>query len=93
MHARNRKTGSPIKGTSEQLPACSNVSPGRFSRTESGEIDFEHDGYTEVYWNGAHTLTDQRSHVLFLDEAGEEVSGDEIELYDEPEAADAEAAG
>ena len=93
MYGRNGRTGSPIKGTSEVLPGCANVEPGTLCRKDDGEIGFKHSGYTEVFWNGARTATNDRNQVLFVDEAGDEVSAEDIELYEAPPAADAAKAG
>ena len=57
MIARNRRTGSRILGTAEELHARANTDPGLFKRNSDGDLEYEHEGYTEVFWNGQKTAT------------------------------------
>ena len=82
MYARNRRTGSPIVGTLETLQASARTLEAGFNRDKAGAIEFNHEGYTDVYWNSQQTLTRQ-GETVFVDEAGDEVVESEIELSDE----------
>ena len=81
MHARNRRTGSPIVGTLERLDArCGLVADG-FGRGEDGRITHEHEGGTEFFYDTSEQVRvgDER---MYLDEDGEQVVESDIELHD-----------
>lgn len=48
-------TGSPIIGTSESIPGTALASG--FHRDKDQGLDFEHEGETEVFWDGQTTNT------------------------------------
>ena len=81
MHARNRHTKSPIKGTLEDLQGYAKIDPATFERDESGKIAFEHNGTTEIDWNAQRTRT-RRGEPIFIDENGHEVATPDLELYE-----------
>lgn len=75
--------GSRIVGTFERIPGCAEVVPGSWSRRETGELEFDYDGYTEVYWNDQRTLEHgQTGERLFVDEAGEIWRESQLHLVD-----------
>ena len=86
MNAINTKTGALITGTFERLTGkC----PIRFDgqTDEKGLPNWEHLGGTEVFLEEAHTQSTETGLVIFLDEEGDEVPHDQIELvtaYEDP---------
>ncbi len=85
MHARNRRTGSPIVGTLERLDArCGLVADG-FGRGKDGRITHEHEGGTDFFYDTSEQVRvgDER---MYLDEDGEQVAESDIELHDPDDA-------
>lgn len=75
--------GSRIVGTFERIPGCAEVVPGSWSRRKTGELEFDYDGHTEVYWNDQRTLEHgQTGERLFVDEAGEIWRESQLHLVD-----------
>ena len=84
MEARNRKTKAPITGTLERLSGRADIQSGSWKRNAKGELEFEHGGYTEIYWDDQRTVTDKDSGgPLFVDENGHAVTSAQIELHEE----------
>lgn len=79
MYARNRMTEAPILGPLEKLEGRSDIVADSFKRDSAGGLEFKHDGNTEVVWNSQRTETGD-GHTVFLDENGNAVTADEIEL-------------
>ena len=89
MHARNRRTGSPIVGTLERLDARCNLVAGGFSRGNDGRITHEHEGGTDFFYDTSEQVR-VGDELMYLDEDGEQVAESDIELCSEdgtPEAA------
>ena len=84
MHARNRRTGSPIVGTLERLTGRADSVKDKFQATADGPTH-EYDGYTKVFWDDQRTVTRQ-GETAYLDEDGTEVVGDEVELVQDLQA-------
>lgn len=82
MHARNRKTGSPIVGTLERLDARCNLLADGFDRGKDGRITHEHEGGTDFFYDTSEQVRvgDER---MYLDEDGERVAESDIELHSE----------
>lgn len=81
MRAVNRKTRSPIVGTAERIYGTARLVVDSFARDEAGELSFDHNGQTDVDWNSQETL-DREGWIVFVDDDGEEVPENEIELID-----------
>ena len=81
MYARNPKTGAEIKGTAEVIEARSDTVGDRFERTPDGSVAFEHDGYTEVYWD-SQRMVRRQGETVFIDKNGEEIVASQLELVD-----------
>lgn len=86
MMAVNKRTGSPILGTLETLQGRGDISGIRIG--EDGGIEFDQDGNTEVFWDGAETATDKAGKPIFLDRAGDEVQEQDIIFVSEERAQD-----
>lgn len=71
--------GEAIEGTYEMVPG---VAACTFYRGEDGEMTYDHDGGTEMFWDGA--LTQQvadgpkKGQTLFLCSKGEEWTVDQL---------------
>lgn len=78
--------GQLIIGTLEELPARADIQEGSFHRSAEGKIEFEYDGYTEVFWDGQTTVKDDKGAVLFLDREGNEWSAEQLTLCEEEAA-------
>lgn len=83
MYAINSKTGSQIKGTLERLHGCALLAGEGFELGEDGEIRFEHDGDTDVYWDDSKTVQ-QDGQDVFIDYNGDLVTADHVRLVEEP---------
>ena len=59
--------GAEIIGTYEMIPGCAGILD--VTRSKDGEFEVEHDGNTEVWWNGQDTQTDGNNRI-FVDETG-----------------------
>lgn len=88
MYAVNRKTGARIKGTYEQVTGCALTIDDSYERDEKGEVIYDHDGETEVYWDGQITLRRPDGKTIFLDADGDEVHEDDILLFESDEELD-----
>lgn len=71
--------GKRILGTLERLEARADIEDGSFFRDESGEMRFEWEGYTEVFWDSQRTL-DRKGKVIFLDDDGDEWTAEQLTL-------------
>ena len=85
MIARNRRTGSPIAGTFEALQGRADTAHKSFQRDADGNIQFEHEGTTKVFWDAQETAR-QQDEIVFLDEDGEGVVESEVELVNDLKA-------
>ena len=83
MKARNRTTGSEILGTLEVLKGRACQEGDRYRRKPDGELEYESNGYKSVFWfwDDQQTVM-QDGKPIYLDEDGNGVTADEIELYD-----------
>ena len=74
--------GAEIRGTAEVIEACSDTIGDRFERTPDGSVAFEHDSYTEVYWDNQRMVRRQ-GETVFIDAGGEEIVASQLELVDD----------
>ena len=81
MYARNRRTGSEIRGTLEKLDARSDTIANSFERSPTG-ITHEYKGNTCVFWDSQETMTRQ-GETVFLDSDGGAVVESEVEVVHE----------
>ena len=80
MYARNRKSGIAIAGTLERLSGVANINANSFKPGEDGKLAFEYSGWTEVHWNAQRTATDEHERTLYVDDDGDVVTVEDIEL-------------
>jgi hypothetical protein len=62
-------TGVAIIGTLEMVPGTALITTDSFEKNAKGEITFDHDGETEIDWDGQETQT-KNGKELFVDEDG-----------------------
>ena len=62
-------SGKLIVGTLERLSGRANIVERSFTRNENGTLTFEHEGYTEVFWEEQRTVY-RNGRPIFLDEEG-----------------------
>ena len=91
MHARNRTTKAAITGTLETIQGRCVLIEDAFRRDDDGRIVHAQEGGTEMFWDSSTQMVDANGHRIYLDENGDAVAENEIELYDEA-AADSPAA-
>ena len=78
MQGINKRTGSLIVGTYEQLTGRAAVSfDGRTG--DDGRPTYDHLGGTEIFWNAAKTAETDEHAAIFIDEEGAKVPHDEVE--------------
>jgi hypothetical protein len=70
-----------IVGTLESVPATAYISGG--DRGEDGGLHIHYQGGSEICWDAQETKVNDAGLRLFIDENGEEVSEDGIELLDD----------
>lgn len=75
--------GSQILGTLERLSGRAEVTANSYSKGEGGELLFDYDGGTEIFYDDQVTAEDERGKRLFLAEDGTEWPEDQIELREE----------
>lgn len=75
--------GLPIIGTLEQLTGRANTADGSFARDAAGNLTYDHEGSTEIFWDDGRTVTDDRGEYIFLDSEGGHWAEDQIILQDE----------
>ena len=63
--------GSLIVGTLETVQACSATVSDGFSRDETGKVCYEHEGGTEIFWDGMETV-ERDGAIVFLAADGED---------------------
>ena len=81
MNARNRRTGARITRALERIQGTCGVVPDRFERTANGVLTHVYnDEGTAIDWDTAEQANDNGS-AVYIDENGDRVTGDEIELY------------
>lgn len=74
--------GLPIIGTLETLTARADVHPDMFQPgPDGGEPTYEHEGYTEIWWESQKT-EEQDGKTVFLDDQGNEWTHDQLKLVD-----------
>jgi len=79
-------TGSPVLGTYERTPGRAEI--GWWGRAKDGSIEFEPEGYTEMFWDDQVTLEHAASgERLFLDEEGSSWRESQLRLLPEGEDA------
>lgn len=72
--------GAQIVGTSEMIASTAHVENLRW---ENGEVTFDYEGGSDVYWDTSTTQT-RDGEILFVDENGDEWSeSDLVEAKDE----------
>ena len=67
--AARAPNGKLIVGTFEKLFGRADIVEGSFTRNENGTLTFEHEGYTEVFWEEQKTVR-RNGRPIFLDEEG-----------------------
>ncbi len=67
--AARAPSGKLINGTLERLSGRADIVEGSFTRNENGTLTFEHEGYTEVFWEEQWTVY-RNGRPIFLDEEG-----------------------
>ena len=90
MYAINRKNKLPIVATVERIHGHASLESDGFERdAETGAINHAHgDGGTKMFWDSSETMT-ENGHTLYVDDDGNEVTADQVDLVDElptPEA-------
>ena len=75
--ARNRRTRAAIVGTLETVHACADIE--RFSRDPAGNLNWEHSGNTNVWWDELRTVQ-RDGGAVFIDAEGNEVLEADVEL-------------
>ena len=86
MHARNRRTGTPITGTLQRLYARAKLIEDRFGRRDDGRLTYEDEGGTEFYYDTSEHVS-TNGEKTYLDEDGEQVVESDVELYEPATAA------
>ena len=81
MRARVKTTGSDIVGTLETCRGVAETEPDKFTRDDSGRIEFEHAGNTRT-WPEEQRTVERNGSAVFLDADGNEFTTDEVELYE-----------
>lgn len=81
--AYNKNTGKPVVGTYEMVPARADIMDGSFKLGEDGELEFDYAGESKMFWDGQETQCNDKGRMIFLDEDGNELTVDDIELSDE----------
>ena len=83
MYAINRKNKLAIVATVERIYGHASLKDDSFERdTASGGIKHAHAGETKMFWDTSETLT-ENGQVLYVDDGGNEVTADQVELVDE----------
>ena len=82
MYAINKLTGARIRGTLERLHGRAEATEDSFRRDADGNVEFDYDGETEIYWDDGITVR-RDDKIVYLDEHGAEVTQDDIVLVDE----------
>lgn len=82
MYAVNKHTGARVRGTYERLHAVAEATADSYRRDADGNIEFDHAGETEVFWDDSETVR-QDDKIVFLDEHGTEVTQDDIDLVEQ----------
>lgn len=72
----------PVQGTQETIPACVSYA-SLATRKDNGKFKVEHDGETEINWDGQKTDLDANGFTLWMDEDGNTVSSGLIVLVPE----------
>ena len=81
MYAINKLTGARIRGTYERLHGVAEAAEGSFRRDADGNIEFDYEGETEVFWDDSVTVR-VNDKVVYLDEHGHDITQDNIILVD-----------
>jgi hypothetical protein len=77
--------GLAIIGTLERLTARADVVQDGFTRRPDGKLEFDHAGYTEIFWESQETV-ELEGKTVFLDAHGNEWTHDQLTLSEEPPA-------
>ncbi len=70
-----------IVGTLESVPAMAYICD--VVRGENGALHIQYQGNSEIYWDAQTTRFNDAGFRLFVDEHGDEVSEDGVELLDD----------
>lgn len=89
MRARNRKTKAVIIGTSETIAGTALTLDDSFERNPDGSLEYDHDGETTVSWDSQTTNT-RDGKTLFVDRDGDELTEDDLELFEACDECDGE---
>ena len=81
MYAINKLTGARIRGTYERLHGVAEAAEGSFRRAANGNIEFDYEGETEVFWDDS-TIVERDGKFVYLDEHGHDITQDNIILMD-----------
>ncbi len=83
MYAINRNNRLPIVATVERIYGHASLESDGFERNaESGKIKHVHGGETKMFWDSSETIV-EKGHVLYVDDEGNKVTADQIDLVDE----------
>ena len=82
MYAVNKRTGSRIRGTYERLHGVAEGAEDSFRRNSDGNIEFDYEGGTEVFWDDS-TIVQRDGKIVYLDDQGTEVTQDDIVLVEQ----------
>lgn len=74
-------TGVAIRGTLDQVPGCALLDLATVRRNDRGELEFEYEGETTIFWNDQ-TTQRQDGERLFVDEADNVWRESQLELRD-----------
>lgn len=83
MRAFSRTTGRPVDGTLERLSGKALIIPDSFRTDPSGDLVFDWDGETEVWWDEQRTETDDNGNRYFIDDYGDTVNERDLELRED----------
>ena len=71
--------GKIVTGTLEQLSGRANLVPGSARKNETGGVEFEYEGSTDLFWEEQRTVI-RDGELVFLDEAGNDYLESELRL-------------
>lgn len=63
-------TGSPIVATAEMVPSNAAVWPDSFTRNAGGQLQFDHTGESDVFWDSSETRESLTGELIFVDQDG-----------------------
>ncbi len=77
-------TGSQIIGRLETVPCRTEIVADSFTKDEiNGELQFDWEGGSEMFWDDSHPILNEKGHDLFLAEDGSEWTAADLIISDE----------